>query len=85
MASIRHHMLYDSRILLTVVDIQMTVNHNSSLKLWVHWLSRSRCGRHIWASFKEALSHTHAICLWQHETQAGPPPGQFVACHKFAE
>lgn len=35
MASIIHHMLYDLKILLTVVDVQMTVNHNSSLKLWV--------------------------------------------------
>lgn len=58
----------------------MTVNHNSSLRLWVHWLSRSRCGRHIWASFKEVLSSTHAVSLWQHGAQAGPPPGWCVAC-----
>lgn len=36
MECIRHHMLYDLKFLLTVVDIQMTANHNSSLRLWVH-------------------------------------------------
>lgn len=56
----------------------MTVNHNSLLRLWVHWLSMSRRGRHLWAGFKEVLSLTHAVWLWQRGARAEPPPAWCV-------